>query len=124
MEYYIMKCYETKIKEEKIKLGFNRFTKAQKVIAIISIVVMIISSFCMIGLLLMYPKNLYFGFALIPVVLAVICICILDAIERKSRSFQHKKDEYIRKINTLYILLNKDFSIDSKGKIEIFKNQI
>lgn len=123
MEYYILKCYESKIKEVDIKLGFNRFTKAQKAIAIISIVVMIISSLSMIGLLLMYPKKLYFGFALIPVVLSVLCICVLDAVERKNRTLEHKKDEYIRKIDSLDTLLKKDFSIDSKEKIEILKNK-
>lgn len=122
MEYYIMKCYEAKIKEEKIKLGFNRFSKTQKIIAIISIVVMIISSLVMLGLLLIYPENLYFAFALIPLVISVIFISVLDAVERKKKTYE-QKNEYKKKIDYLYSLLNEDFSIDTKEKIESLKSK-
>lgn len=121
MGNYIIRNYEDKIKEANIRLGFNRFSKKNKIIAIVSFILMILSSIVIfISLIGMFKKTgivagiLFFC--------AVITIIILDTLDRRNNSNNHK-DEYFRKLKLLYSLLKEDFNIDTQEKVLLLKSQ-
>lgn len=121
MGNYIIRNYEDKIKEANIRLGFNRFSKKNKIIAIVSFILMILSSIVIfISLIGMFKKT---GIAAgILFFCAVITIIILDTLDRRNNSNNHK-DEYFRKLKLLYSLLKEDFNIDTQEKVLLLKSQ-
>lgn len=127
MEYYIMKLYEDKKKENKLKVGLNRFYKDKKIAVIILLSLMILSIISMMVLLFLFPKDFWFLFGLIICAITVIILLVLDTKDQKVNLDSHI-GEYKKQIDILYKVLKNDFKINSKEKIveliQIYKTYI
>lgn len=113
-----MKLYESKKKEEGIKLGFNRFSTRKKIVVITLLVFLILSAIGEIVLLLIVPKDFWFLISMILCVIIAIILCIVDSKDQKINIINHTK-EHKREINLLYKILLNDYKINSIEKLEI-----
>ncbi len=117
MEYLIMKLYEQRKNEEKLKIGLNRFSKKQKIIAIVLLVVMVLTTFASFILMFAYQNSPYYLIMLSISILSMIVLLIIDNYERKTKINVHI-DEYKKKITLLNNIIKNEFSIDSEEKID------
>jgi len=117
MEYLIMKLYEQRKNEEKLKIGLNRFSKKQKIIAIVLLVVMVLTTFASFILMFAYQNSPYYLIMLGISILSMIVLLIIDNYDQKIKINVHI-DEYKKKINLLNNIIKNEFSIDSEEKID------
>ncbi len=117
MEYLIMKLYEQQKNEKKLKLGLNRFSKKQKIIAIVLLVVMVLTTFASFILMFAYQNSPYYLIMLSISILSMIVLLIIDNYDRKIKINVHI-DEYKKKITLLNNIIKNEFSIDSEEKID------
>lgn len=127
MEYYIMKCYENEKKEEKLKIGLNRFTKSRKIAVISLLVLLIISaSLIIIADIVLHNICLVLASSLFCVATAIV-LYILDNKDQKNNLYEHT-NEYKKQLLILNNILKNTFDINSKEKImtliEIYKTYI
>lgn len=116
MEYYIMKLYEYKKKEEGLKIGLNRFSKKTKILVFVLLLAMILLSIITFVLMILFPKSNWFLFGAIPNMVTIIALFTLDNKDEKININQHI-EEYKKKIEILHNILINDFHIDSKEKL-------
>lgn len=117
MEYYILKLYEEKKKENNLKIGINRFSKGKKIFMIILLILMIAFAILMTFFIFKYQDDLMFLKGMVPLVITVLTVLIIDSKDEKTNINNHI-DEYKRKLNLLNEILQDTFAINSKDKIE------
>ena len=118
MEYYILKLYENeKQKCSEVEQGFDRFEPKVKRIVIVCIIVMFASCTEMIVTVLLFPKQVWY---LIGVLFSVITMTILFGIDNMHQKKHMDKyvDSHKKKIGVLEKVLEKEFDIKDKNKIE------
>lgn len=122
MEYYILKCYqEAKNKCSDVEQGFDRFEPKIKKMVMACLVVMFISCAEIILTMLLFPKQLWYGFGIIILLIATVVLITIDNKDQKNHMDKYV-DSHKKKIEVLDEVLESKFQINNKEKIEELMN--
>ena len=122
MEYYILKCYqEAKNKCPDVEQGFDRFEPKIKKMVMACLVVMFISCAEIILTMLLFPKQLWYGFGIIILLIATVVLITIDNKDQKNHMDKYV-DSHKKKIEVLDEVLESKFQINNKEKIEELMN--
>ena len=122
MEYYILKCYqEAKNKCPDVEQGFDRFEPKIKKIVMACLVVMFISCAEIILTMLLFPKQLWYGFGIIILLIVTVVLITIDNKDQKNHMDKYV-DSHKKKIEVLDEVLESKFQINNKEKIEELMN--
>ena len=122
MEYYILKCYqEAKKKCPYVDQGFDRFEPEIKKIVIACLVAMFTSCAEIIVTMLLLPKQLWYCIGIIILLIAVVILISVDNKDQRNHIDKYV-DSHKKKIQVLGEVLESQFQINNKEKIEELMN--
>lgn len=122
MEYYILKCYkEAKNKCPDVEQGFDIFEPKIKKIVIACLVAMFTSCAEIILTILLFPKQLWFGIGIIILLIALVILIRVDNKDQRNHIDKYV-DSHKKKIEVLGEVLESQFQINNKEKIEELMN--
>lgn len=121
MEYYIMKLYEKRKKDANLKLGFNRFSKMNKIVVTILFIVMFLSFISMLLLLFLFPNKPLFFVAYTPCILAVLILFVIDSRDQKI-NLDNRIEEYKKQLEILKEVLS-EFKISTDKDLKMLKKK-
>lgn len=118
MEYYILKIYEKEKKKHNLKLGYNRFSKKEKIVVYSMFIIMIVSFAISVMVQLFFHTQYLHLLGFVPTLTALFVIFRVDKTNEKNAR-NANIEEHIKKINLLYgVLKKKEINITTKSQIE------
>lgn len=122
MEYYILKLYQSaKEKNPNVEQGFNRFKPKVKVIVILCLSTMFLSSIGIIVTMILFPRMVLYLIEMFAFIMALFILFMIDSRDKKNNMDQYV-DSHKQKINILGDMLYSEFQINTREKVEELMN--
>lgn len=118
MELCILKLYQNEKKKcSDVEQGFDRFEPKVKRIVIACFIVMFVSCVEMFFTMLLFPKQLWYSIGIIILLIAMAVILGIDNKDQKKHMDKYV-DSHKKKLEVLEKVLEKEFGIKNKEKIQ------